>query len=70
MPIWLVMLFFVMQFFVYYFAIFGEEVVKNWFPSLTPRRVTGWITFLCFGNFGLLGSILMHHYLAARAFRR
>lgn len=70
MPMWLLLLFFTMQFLLYYFAIFGEEVVKDWFPSLSPRRITGWIAFLCFGNFGLLGTILMHYYLAARAITR
>lgn len=66
MPMWLLIVFFVIQFFLYYFAIFGDEVVKDYFPSLTPQRITGWIAFLCFGHFSLLGTILMHYYLAAR----
>jgi hypothetical protein len=61
------MLFFAMQLLLYYLAIFGEEVFSEWFPSLTSRRMTGWIAFLCFGNFSLLGTILMHYYLAARS---
>jgi hypothetical protein len=70
MPIWLLVLFLSVQLLLYYLAIFGEEVFSDWFPSLTSRRMTGWIAFLCFGNFSLLGIILMHYRLAARSNRR
>ena len=66
MPLWFLIVFFMMQFLIYFLAAFDKAIVRNWLPALSENRITGWIAFLCFANFCLLGSIFMHYYNAAR----